>query len=417
MTRMTHALAGRASVLTALCALLFPLAFGVTAALTPPAQAQEIKIGGFIKSSYYYDTQQLVAAREGDFVLYPAFATDADDEAADTDNLLFYPFFSRLSFAVSDLPEAFGAKASGYLEGDFFGPGNATNNTYRIRRAFVKLDWATHEALFGMEWTPFFLSSWARTVATEAGAPFNPFARHVMAKLVLKPENFRITGILSQQRDAFQEIGGLKQQQQSGLPGAMLGLEYAPGGGTSVGLNAYYKWIRPGLTTDRFGSGAVQAYANVITESLEARGNVTFGGDLADHLMTGGYAILPDGSFEPLNTIAAWIDLQTTGPVSLGVFGGYSQNLGTAEDGLDPAAVEFVARGYGPMPIQSVWRASPRVTFTSGRVRIGAEVQATGATYVVGNGLDAVYDDALAPDGDTESVINLRGNLSVFLFF
>ncbi|MEO1478552.1 MAG: hypothetical protein AAFV01_08250, partial [Bacteroidota bacterium] len=109
------------------------------------AQAQEFKLGGFIKASYYYDTQQLVAAREGDFLLYPAFATSADDEPNDTDNLLFFPFFSRLSLGISDLPETLGAKTTGYLETDFFGPGNDTQNTLRIRRATVKLDWATHE--------------------------------------------------------------------------------------------------------------------------------------------------------------------------------------------------------------------------------------------------------------------------------
>ncbi|MEM8599495.1 MAG: hypothetical protein AAGF99_06220 [Bacteroidota bacterium] len=400
--------------------LLFPLALVGIWNATPTAAAQEIGISGFIKTSYYYDTNQIPAVREGDFVLYPIFVDDGtgeNDESAEQDNLLFVPFFSRLTFSVGDLPEALGAKTTGYLEGDFYGPGNATNNTYRIRRAFVKLDWATHEVLFGMDWTPLFLSSWARTVATEAGAPFNPFARHVMAKLVLKPESFRLTGILSQQRDAFAEIGGLKQQQQSGLPGAMLGLEYVGEGGTNVGLNAYYKWIRPGLTTDRFGSGAVQAYANLITEGLEARGNVTFGGDLADHLLTGGYAVLTDGTnveFVPLNTVAAWLDLQTRGDLSVGIFGGYSQSLGTAEDDARGRLVEFVARGYGDTPIQNVWRVSPRVTYTSGKVRIGAEVQATGAAYVVGGD---IYDESLAPDGDTENVVNIRGNLSVFLFF
>ncbi|MEM8557944.1 MAG: hypothetical protein AAGG50_08980 [Bacteroidota bacterium] len=409
---------------------MFPLAFMGSLSVTPTATAQEIKIGGFIKASYYYDTQQLVAAREGDFLLYPAFATSADDEPNDTDNLLFFPFFSRLSFAIGDLPETLGAKTTGYLETDFFGPGNDTQNTLRIRRATVKLDWATHEVMAGMEWSPLFLSSWARTVATEAGAPFNPFARDMMIKLVLKPANFRITGLISQQRDAFQEIPftppggatipGVKQQQQAGLPGVMMGLEYVAEGGSTVGVNSYYKWIRPTLTSDRFSAGTLQAYANLITPGLEARGNLTFGGDLSDHLMTGGYVVIGDlaaNNFEPLNTVAGWLDLQTTGPVSLGVFGGYSQNLGTAEDGIDPTTVQFVARGYGGTPIQNVWRVSPRLTYTSGKVRIGAEFQATGANYVVGDGLADVYDGALAPDGDTESVINLRGDLSIFLFF
>lgn len=430
MTRTTHPSEGRVSVRTALFALLFPALCLAAALGAPEAQAQEFKLGGFIKASYYYDTQQLVAAREGDFLLYPAFATSADDEPNDTDNLLFFPFFSRLSLGISDLPETLGAKTTGYLETDFFGPGNDTQNTLRIRRATVKLDWATHEVLAGMEWSPLFLSSWARTVATEAGAPFNPFAREMMIKLVLKPGNFRVTGLISQQRDAFQEIPftppggatvpGVKQQQQAGLPGVMMGVEYVAEGGSTVGVNSYYKWIRPTLTSDRFSAGTVQAYANLLTPGLEARGNITFGGDLSDHLMTGGYAVigpLADNNFEPLNTVAGWLDLQTTGAVSLGIFGGYLQNLGTAEDGIDPTTVQFVARGYGGTPIENVWRVSPRLTYTSGKVRIGAEVQATGANYVTGATVTDVYDDSLTPSGTTESVINIRGDLSVFLFF
>ena len=399
----------------ALLGLLFPI-------LGEQAAAQTVDFGGFIKSSYYYDTQQVVAAREGDFLLYPALATDAEDEPNDTDNLLFFPFFSRVAMSIGDLPDALGAEVSGLIETDFFGPTNDELNTLRIRRAFVKLDWGDREALFGMEWSPFFLSAWPRTVATEAGAPFNPFARYPMIRYTFKPENFRVSGILAQERDAFQEIGGLKQQQQSGLPAAMLSAEYGSGGNT-IGANAAVKWVRPTLVSDRFMTGVVQGFANFGTPTIAARANVTYGGDVADHLMTGGYAVVPgDGGeveFEPLNTLAAWADVQTTGPVSVGVFGGFLQNMGTAESGLDPAAVAFVARGYGETnAIEHVWRVAPRLTYTVGAVRFGAEVQATGARYVVGADQGAIYDDSLAPSGDmSEDVVNLRGNFSVFLTF
>ena len=375
-----------------------------------PANSQSVSISGFIKSSYYYDTSQVVSAREGDFLLYPVFSDqDGDgenDEANETDNLLFFPFFTRISLNITDLPEAFGATASGYIETDFFGPTNDELNTLRIRRAFAKLDWGTREALFGMEWSPFFVSSWARTIATEAGAPFNPFARYPMIKYTLKPERFRLSGIVAQQRDAFQEIGGLKKQQQSGLPTALLSAEYLLGGGSSVGANAMVKWIRPELTSDRFSSGALQGFVNLVQEGFAVHGNVTYGGDLADHLMTGGYAIVGDDEFEPLNVLAAWAEAYTTGPVSIGVFGGFLQNLGASEDGLTPIAI--VARSP---TIDSVWRISPRVAVTSGRVRLAGELQVTAASYA------ETLDDSLAPAGDTVSVTNIRGNLSVFLTF
>jgi hypothetical protein len=390
-------------------------------ALGAPAAAQSFDPYGFVKVAYYYDTQQVVAAREGEFLLYPALATDEDDEPNDTDNLLFFPFFTRVGVTIGDLPEAFGAAVSGRLETDFFGPGNATNNTLRIRRATVVLDWGDREALFGMEWTPFFLSAFPRTVATEAGTPFNQFARWVMVKGTLKPGPFRVSGILAQERDAFAEIGGPKQQQQAGLPAAILSAEYGRDGST-VGVNALAKWIRPTLTSERFAAGAVQGFANLVRPGFAARGSVTYGGDLADHLMTGGYAIVgdvADNTFEPLNVIAAWLDVETAGAVSVGLFGGFLRNLGTSESGLDPDAVVFVARGYGETDaVEHLWRVSPRLNVRAGAVRFGFEVQATGARYVVGATPAAVYDDSLAPSGDaSEDVVNLRGNLSVFLNF
>ncbi|MEM1117122.1 MAG: hypothetical protein AAF845_03845 [Bacteroidota bacterium] len=382
-----------------------------------PAAAQSFDLGGFIKTSYYYDTQQIVGAREGDFVLYPAFATDVDGEPNDIDNLLFFPLFSRLSLGVGDLPETLGAEVEGYIETDFYGPSNDEINTLRIRRAFVTLDWGDREALFGMEWSPFFLTSWARTVATEAGAPFNPFARYPMVRLRQRAGDLTVTGTLAQQRDAFQEIGGLQQEQEAALPMAILTAEYGAGG-SSIGLNALTKWIRPDPTGDRFQSGAVQAFANLATEAVRVRTDVTYGGDLADHLMTGGYAIA-GGEARPLNVVAAWADVETVGPVSVGLFGGYLENLGTDDDGLDPDLAEFAARGYAPTEaVRSVWRVSPRLTVTSGSVRFGLEAQATGARYVTGVTAADVYDDTLAPAGEaTDDVVNLRGNLSVFLTF
>lgn len=382
-----------------------------------PAAAQRFELDGFIKSAYYYDTQQLVGAREGDFVLYPALATDADDEPNDTDNLLFYPLFSRVALSVGGVPEALGAEVTGLLEADFFGASDALNNSFRIRRSFVKMDWGSREALFGMEWSPFFASAWPRTVASELGAAFNPFARMPMIQVTFKPENFRLSGTLAQQRDAFQEIGGRKQQQQAGLPAAMLTAQFGRGGNT-IGANAMVKWIRPTLTSERFSSGAVQGFANFASESIEARANVTFGGDLADHLLTGGYVATGPDRFHALNTLAVWGDVQSRGATSLGLFVGYTENLGTGESGLNPNAVAFVARGYETTnAVASLWRVAPRVVHRAGALRFGFEVQATAAAYVTGPNPSAIYDDALRPAGEAEQVVNLRGNLSVFLDF
>ena len=118
----------------------------LTLVTLPPsiATAQTVDISGFVKSSYYYDTRQIVGAREGDFVLYPQPENVVDGEDANaTDNLLFFPLFSRIAFAVSDVPDVLGSTVTGRIEGDFHGASNALLNSYRIRRAFVKFSRAS----------------------------------------------------------------------------------------------------------------------------------------------------------------------------------------------------------------------------------------------------------------------------------
>ena len=47
---------------------------------------------------------------------------------------------SRLTGKITG-PDAFGAKTSGQLEGEFFGTADSDVNGFRLRHAFVKLDW------------------------------------------------------------------------------------------------------------------------------------------------------------------------------------------------------------------------------------------------------------------------------------
>ena len=392
-----------------------PLLLAVLVALlagTPTqSAAQTFDLGGFIKMSYYYDSRQVAAAREGDFILYPLPENEVDGEDLNaTDNLLFFPFFSRLSLGIGDLPQVGEATVSGHLETDFFGANNTLLNSMRIRRAFVKLDWETHEALFGMDWSPTFVEMSPRTVATEAGAPYQPFARYPQARFTLKPGKFRLMALAAQQRDAFGEISGLKPQQQAGVPTLMGFVEYIDED-FKIGAGAWNKWIRPELGGERFDAIALQGFFEANLGVLSVRGKATWGEDLADQLMTGGYYLLDTGEALPLRTFAGWGDVEyKAGNLGYGVFGGYFTNLGTGESVADPTAGEFFARGQN---IDHGYRVAPRVVYDAGKVRFAFELPIDTAMYASG------LDEELAPEtgDDDESVTNVRADFSVFLFF
>lgn len=408
MVRLQTQAPGKARA--ALCTLLGALVFlGATA---PRAQdAPQIGIYGFVKAETIYDTRQVADVREGQFHLFPLPAS----AATDTDNWLMTAIQTRLGVRGTGA-QALGANVTGVIEGDFFGgPTNDNISLFILRHAFVQLAWPTHEVLFGQYWSPLFTTPvFPGTVSFNTGAPFNPFARQPQIRLTLKPGmNLQVVGVVAGQRDAFAEIGGPKLQQQSGLPMAHLHVRYvAPE--VVVGGGAYAKAIRPELTSETFTAGAVQAYLKLIQPGrYNVAAKATYGADLTDHLMTGGFVQEGDGSFVPLNVLAGWFDGEAvaTPNVSLGLFAGYLRNEGAA-DAFAPAAGGL--NGLRAPNMVDLFRVAPRIVYTAGRVRFALEVEATSALYGTGG-----FDETFAPiqaDAD-ERVTNVRGLFAAYYLF
>jgi hypothetical protein len=426
----------------ALAALL--IGFGVKPKAATAQEADDgpqFDIGGFVKSSYIYDSRAVATARNPDFLLYPIpDANPEGEDATDVSNLGGFQLFSRLSLGISNLPQTLGADVTGYMEADFFGPGTIPDatlqeNIFRVRRIFANMVWDNREVKFGLEWSPLFtLGAYPHTAATEAGAPFNPFSRQPMIKFTLKPGNLRLVGITSWQFDAFREgnfdvnpgddapgIDGVEQQQQSALPGLHGHVQYDNGEGLFAGVGGYLRWLRPVATGDRFALGAGTAYLTYTTDAFVVRAKGAYG-SLRDHVMPGGYiydrGADPNGEFisdaySQLNTASGWLELEKRGTFAPGLFVGYLSALGSSET-IDDFASEGTGNIIGATrspSLQSVWDISPRIALNYGAMRFAFETQFVNATYA------ARFDENYAPDGDTDSVFNVRGNFTVFLFF
>lgn len=408
------------------------------------AAAQTFDVSGFVKSSTYYDTRQVVAARDLDFLLYPTPNNPNADDPSDRDNLGSFQLFSRLGLNVGEFDEqVLGADVRGYFEADFFGPGSFSaapdqENFFRLRRGFAEMTWENRSVLFGLEWSPLFtLGAYPHTVATEAGAPFNPFARQPMIKLTLDRGTVRLIGIAAWQFDAFVDaplanapladasstpLGGIDAQQQSALPGLHGHVQYTDGD-LLLGAGAYLKSLRPFPLGDRFFSGAGTAYLSYAPSGYVIRAKTVYG-SVRDHVGIGGYIYDPAAAdafgdadaFQQLNTWSAWLELEQTGTVAPGLFAGVLTNRG-ASDEIDGAeeSIAYATRGVSPAgpSVATVWEIAPRLALNYGPMRFALEVQVTTAQYT------ARLDDTFAPDplDDEESVTNIRGDFSVFLFF
>ncbi len=378
--------------------------FTVLLGLSTSAAAQTLDVVGYVKAENIFDTRQVLAVREGQLSLYPL----EDSPASRTDNLILAAFESRIGVAAAGA-EAFGAKVTALLEADFWGSVNSNVSTLRLRHAYVRLDWPRHEVLVGQYWSPLFsLAAAPQVAATSGGAPFQPFARFPQVSYTWKPGGFRIQAALSQQRDGFSEMSGNKLQQQSGLPGMHLHAEYGFGK-HSIGAGSYFKSIRPEAMEARFSAWAVQGYGKAAFRSMAVRAKATYGTDLADHLMTGGFVETESGGYEALHVAAGWMDVATTGEgLAAGLFAGYLTNLGAR---CDVAAVSTA--GTRAANMDHLWRVAPRLVFNAAPLRAAVELEATSARYA------ARIDSRLRPDteADARSATNIRTLLALYYFF
>jgi hypothetical protein len=374
-----------------LATLLLPIA----------ASAQTISLSGFLKADYIYDTRQVLDVRGGHFHLVPL-----PGENNDNPNLNFAVIQSRIGLTSAGT-QAFDADIRGYLEADFFGASNVTISHMVIRRAFASLDWGTHEVLFGQDWSPMFTQTvFPQVIGFNTGAPFQPFARFGQATLILKPENFRLIGSLSLQRDQFSEVPGPQVQHRAALPGLHAHAQFLDGDNT-FGVGAYMKWVRPELGGDRVASGAATVYSRILLEGVDIRAKAVYGSNMADHLMGGGYVRILEGEHEPLLVGSAWLDLTTRAPLAVGLFAGYLTNMGAANDirVISAAATRFAN-------VDNMYRIAPRFWMTSGRARLAFELEYTSALYVSG------YDGRFRPErqpGD-ERTENFRGQVAFYYF-
>lgn len=356
-----------------------------------------IKFTGFVKSDIFYDTRQSSVSngiREGHFYLYP------DNVLLDLDgkDLNANPSFHILSIQTrlkGDIsgPDAFGAKTSGVIEAEFFGTSETDLNGFRLRHAFVKLDWTRASLMVGQNWHPLFpAESFPGTLSFNTGAPFTPFSRNPQIRLNLKAGTGSLQLTAYSQRDFVStgiEGSSNKYMRNSGIPGINLQAKIPLGGNITAWGGADYKKLRPEIKTSaNYGTDATIGSIVLFTTVKFKTKPVTvsmmgiYAQNGTDLVMIGGYGVSEvidpvrlDKKYTTLNTASFWIDMTTNGSkIAVGLFSGFCSNLGST----DEITGAVYSRGSN---IDRVFRISPRITFTSGKLSFGSEIETTSAAY------------------------------------
>jgi hypothetical protein len=389
-----------------------------------------IKFSGFVKSDIIFDSRQTVTAREGHFLLYPMSA-DLDQYGKDINgksNFNILSIQSRLKGVITG-PDAFGAKTSALIEGAFFGHTNADINGFRLRHAFVKLNWETTELLVGQYWHAMFITScFPGTVSFNTGVPFQPFSRNPQIRLTQKAEKFKFIFTVMSQRD-FSSTGpdgiSSKYLRNNVMPELNFTLQYegkcAKGNSYLFGAGVDYLSLTPRIKTKTKGGSATEnavngfslmAFMKIVAGNISWKAEVVCGQNTTHLLMLGGYAeakitdpITNEKAYTPIKTLSLWTDLHTNGKkFQLGLFAGYTKNNGV--DGTKLLGGSVFSRGLN---IDYVYRISPRMIFNSGKMRFAGEIEYTVAGYGVTQPNLTV--------ANTKSVKNLRLLIGVYYFF
>ncbi|MCF6358273.1 MAG: hypothetical protein L3J54_10755, partial [Draconibacterium sp.] len=140
-----------------------------------------IKLYGFIRNEFYYDSYKGLNAAMDNFYLVPLYkGTDGNGNHINQQGIAnLTAMATRFGMKITG-PELFGAKSSANIETDFAGIVTEYPEVLRIRKAFIKLDWEKSSLLVGQTWHPLWNGSGAffpRVGGLNTGSPFNPFNR------------------------------------------------------------------------------------------------------------------------------------------------------------------------------------------------------------------------------------------------
>lgn len=362
----------------------------------------KVKFGGYIHSLFTHDTRQTVSAREGFILLYPKDEL-LDGSGKDMNKGGVYNMAviqSRVNAKITG-PEILGAKTNGLLEAEFLGNAESDVNGLRLRHAFVNLNWGKTSLLIGQTWSPLFNAEiFPGTVGANAGLPFKAFARNPQLRLTHKTGNWKFLVAIASERD-YTSTGpdgaSNKYLRNSGLP-ILQGLVHYYAEKHVFGLSGELKNIKPSLTSttgsegnndltdwkndETLSSWAVVASYKLNLKPITFKTQTTYGTNLTDVLMLGGYAVKSlhpmtnEASYTGIKVLGTWAEISyNKNNLELALLAAYSKNMG-AEDKVVSGMIYSRGKNIGEL-----YRIAPRASKRFENFKMELEVEYTAAAY------------------------------------
>ena len=363
----------------------------------PVADSSKVsfQLNGFVNTQFFYDSRQIVESREHMLSLYPKpadFDADGNDLNA-VGNFNQLSMTSRLRLLING-PRMLGATPLAVIEGDFTGASNFENNSFRLREAYLRLNWDQFSVLAGQTWHPLNVPECRPSMlGLNTGAPFHPFSRHNQLRLEYRVNKITVMFVAASQRD-FASSGpeGISSVylRDALLPNLNLQAKYV-GKHFLIGGTIDFKRLKPALfhmfdgakyqSKSLVTSWSGNVFASFSKNGWTAKSAFLYGQNLSEHILLGGYyesqidMLQHSVSYKPTSTLNGWMQIQKQlHDWRFSLFAGYTANL--------PYQVEqegqFFGRGQN---MASVYRLSPAVSLRLGAFELGAELEYTTAAY------------------------------------
>ncbi|PVX52152.1 hypothetical protein C7377_0452 [Balneicella halophila] len=375
------------------------------------AQQEEkvkLKISGFVSAEAVFDTRKVVAARDGDVLLYPAPEV-LDDNGKDINEdggFSFFSIHSRLRARTTPY-KLWGGLLTALVEVDFVGTTDDKISMVRMRHAMMQYKKGKNSIIAGQYWHPMFVTSCFPEISSwGAAVPVSILSRNPQIRFTREFTKYFRGSITALSQVDFKSNGpkGASSDylRNTSIPEFDVHLEYGNPNDFVFGVVAGSKELKPRELNEK-GNKVEEsirtyhalAYASLKTSKMQYKLQGIYAEDGYNMLLLGGYGVsdvdakINEYSYESIASSTIWGEVVShyDSPVNFGLFAGYAKNMGADKEILTDKGI--YARGAN---IDNVLRIAPRIIWGYNNFKIMAEVNQTFASYGTPNSKMEVQD-------------------------
>ena len=280
-------------------------------------------------------------------------------------------------------PGILGAKQSvGKIEADFSGGSDYV--WIRLRQAYTQWQWEHASLLMGQTWHPMFTQHiMPGTLNINTGSPFNPFNRSPQLRYNSHFQDVTFTGAAIYQtmyKSQGPNGASIQYQKDAVVPNLFLGIDYK-NKHFRTGLGGDYKAIKPMKEVDALVHGfSGIVYADYQKDLLRISAKATYGQNMSDHNIIGGYNIDERHNYHKFNSFAAYTNLCYGSLHKMLFLAGYTANLGATDEITSTG--NFYGFGISNNKyIGDMYRVSLAYTYNPENWRLGVELEYNKVTW------------------------------------